>query len=215
MTKWEIWTDNFEFRGLIREATVQNIIDWYNAETSHDPSLEASFDAVAEARAAWDAEWADYGTTREQSGMTAPLLVGQLAYLTCSEYTEDGDYDQGGDWYACSVEPFKQEQETHTVRAVVLTEGKNGCKSWDVIEVREDDRLPNTMTEFAEEWGRPVDAWAQDICPGDIDKTFEGDYSAIIVDWAEFDRYFCDGCAPAELEDTFPKLIVAIHEQDK
>ena len=109
MKKWEIWSDNFEFRGPIEEASEQNIIDWYNAQTCLDPTLEESYDTEAEARAAWET-WKDYGITREQQGYTFRLLVGRLAYLTMSEYDDEtGDYDQGGDWYACAVEPYKRE----------------------------------------------------------------------------------------------------------
>ena len=112
MIKWEIYTEDFEFRGNFSEASEQDIIDLYNQQSFINPHCEEQFDTEAEARAEWNKFWKDYGMTRHERGYTGiHLLRGRLAFLTCNKYTDEGDFDQGGDWYAYAIEPYKAEEQ--------------------------------------------------------------------------------------------------------
>ena len=121
MKKYEIYTDTFEFRfgryeDSIPEMSGYEIFQTYlSCDTgittnSLDPHLEASFDTLEEARAEWEKNYKNYGRTWAEKGNALWLLRGDIAYLEGNEYTEEGDFDQGGDVYECSAEPYEKEE---------------------------------------------------------------------------------------------------------
>lgn len=116
MTKYEIYTDRFEFSSHGKSwpsQTVDDIIDlYYGPYVCNNPKLEASFDSLEEAKAEFESHYRNYGSTREASGWAGGfLLVGEIAWLEENEYDEDGDFDQGGGWLDWSVEPYTNPYE--------------------------------------------------------------------------------------------------------
>lgn len=115
MTRFEIRTDRFEFsfkryKASIPAATPDEIWDWYQQESANDPKLRASFDTLEEAQAVFRDQYASYGSTRaERAFGNTWLLVGDLAWIEENSYTEDGDFDQGGDVYDVSAEGYEPE----------------------------------------------------------------------------------------------------------
>ena len=124
MIKYEIYTDHFEFRmgnikQLIPDMGANAIFDTY--ESCDDritsnflcPRLEASF-PPGEDVAVWD-EWnknyANYGRTRLVRNNSQYLLVGELAWLEQVAYDEDGEFEQSYGILACSIEPYRKEEE--------------------------------------------------------------------------------------------------------
>ena len=111
MTKYEIKTDSFEFSNS-RESwpsqTADDIIDLYHSPYEYNsPKLEASFESLDEAKAEFESNYRNYGSTREVVGWAGMhLLIGEIAFLEKNAYDEDGEFDQGGDWIAWSVEPY-------------------------------------------------------------------------------------------------------------
>ena len=112
MKKYEIMTDNFELRlgrtDDARELTAADVFTEYQEEDANAPALVESFDNIDEARAAFRAHYANYGSTRAVRGEAGWLLLGQVAFLIENEYDEDGDYDQGGDIWEYSAEPYSK-----------------------------------------------------------------------------------------------------------
>ena len=122
MNKFEIKTDSFEFRfGTSRDSipamSAAEIFETYQigdttiTSNSLDPDRVASFDTLEEARAAFAKNFADYGRTRAERGRVFWLLRGELAWIEENEYTEDGDFDQGGVTYDVSAEAYEPEPE--------------------------------------------------------------------------------------------------------
>ena len=117
MRKYEIYTDTFEFRfgkakSSIPAMSMSDIWMEYNCQSSNDPVRLASFDNLEDAMAFFRENYADYGRTWAEKGNVWWLLRGQVAWLDGNEYTEDGDFGQGGDLYECSAEAYKKEEET-------------------------------------------------------------------------------------------------------
>lgn len=112
MKKYEIMTDNFELRlgrtDDARELTAADVFTEYQDEDANAPVLVESYDNIDEARAAFRAHYANYGSTRAVRGVAGWLLLGQVAFLIENEYDEDGDYDQGGDIWEYSAEPYSK-----------------------------------------------------------------------------------------------------------
>ena len=116
MTKYEIRTDRFEFRFVkfkdsIPAATADEIFAWYMEESAADPTVQASFDTLEEAREEFKKHYADYGTTRAEKSMVWWLIVGDLAWIEGNEYDDDGEFIQGGECYDVSVAPYEKEEE--------------------------------------------------------------------------------------------------------
>lgn len=122
MRKYEIYTDTFEFRfGKYKDSipamTGYEILQTYlscdTRITSNflDPHLAASFDTLEEARAEWEKNYKTYGSTSAEKGSVLWLLRGDLAYLEANDYTEDGDFDQGGELFEVSAEAYEKEEE--------------------------------------------------------------------------------------------------------
>ena len=118
MTKYEIYTDTFEFRyGRSRDSipamAADEIVDTYlscdDRITSNflDPTMEASFDTEEEALAEWRRNYIDYGWTEAEKGSALWVLRGRLAYLAENEYDEDGDFIQGETMQYISAEPYQ------------------------------------------------------------------------------------------------------------
>ena len=115
MTQYEIRTDHFEFRfgkhkGSIPAATGDMIFAWYMEETLGDSRVVGSFDTLDEAREEFKKHYANYGSTRAQKGMVWWLLVGDLAWIEENTYTEDGDFDYGGEVYDVSAQAYDPEE---------------------------------------------------------------------------------------------------------
>ena len=122
MKKYEIYTDTFEFRfgryeDSIPEMSGYEIFQTYlSCDTkittnSLDPHLEASFDTLEEARAEWEKNYKNYGRTWAEKGNVFWFLRGQLAWLDENEYTEDGEFDQGGALWESSVQGYRKEND--------------------------------------------------------------------------------------------------------
>lgn len=70
-------------------------------------------------------------------------------------------------------------------------------------------------TEFADAWNR--DSWLiysseSAFCDSAEDTFTTGEYSAICVDYDEFNRYFCEGSCPLP-ESEFPRWLIMVAEQ--
>ena len=116
MTKYEIKTDRFEFRfGTYKDSIpamdAAEVFDTYLRCSANDPSLEASFDTLEEAREEFSKTYATLGTTYAQKGHVFWLLIGRVAWIEENEYTEDGEFDQGGDVVEFSAEGYQPEEE--------------------------------------------------------------------------------------------------------
>lgn len=114
--RYEIWTDHFEFRFTkasgVPSATADEIWAWYMEESCNHPTLEASFDSIEDAKAAFAKEYADYGRTYRQSGFGGtPLLVGDVAYIEENIYDEDGEFVQSVSVWDYSTEPYESPDE--------------------------------------------------------------------------------------------------------
>lgn len=116
MTQYEIRIDHFEFRfdkckASIPAATEDDIFAWYQEESANDPTVRASYDTLEEAQDAFKKEYADYGRTYPQKGIVWWLLVGELAWIEENTYTDDGDFDYGGEVYDVSAEAYEPEDD--------------------------------------------------------------------------------------------------------
>lgn len=123
MTKYEIYTDSFEFRMGTRESNIPSmsadeIFDTYMScdtritSNSLDPEMRESFEDESEAVAFFNAHYANYGRTSLEHGNSEYLLRGEIAWVERNEYDEDGEFDQGGDVVAISAEAFEPDEPT-------------------------------------------------------------------------------------------------------
>ena len=111
MTRYEIYTDNFELRfgrsqDSIPTMTAQEIFDQYLRGSANDPTLRESFDDLETAKATFSQVYANGGTTHAEASVVFWLLTGNVAYLEENSYDDDGDFDQGGDIYVYSAEGY-------------------------------------------------------------------------------------------------------------
>lgn len=122
MPKFEIRTDHFEFRmGSMRDRipamSAEEILATHlscdDRITSNgiDPTIEASFDTLEEARAEFTRNYGRYGFTSLDRAGTGYLLSGSLAWIEENEYDDNGDFDQGGATYDVSAQPYEPEGE--------------------------------------------------------------------------------------------------------
>lgn len=116
MTKYEVFTDTFEFRfgtykGSIPSMTGSDVWMEYNYRANNDPFLAGSFDTLEEALAFFRHYYADYGETHAEKGNVFWLLRGRVAWIDRNEYDEDGNFVDGGDLYERSAEPYVKEEE--------------------------------------------------------------------------------------------------------
>lgn len=116
MTKYEIYTDTFEFRfgtykASIPEMTEGDILDEYLWQSSICPKLESSFENLDMATAFFRENYADYGKTWAEKGNCFWLLRGRLAWLEASHYDDDGEFDYGEGTICHSIEGYTEEEE--------------------------------------------------------------------------------------------------------
>lgn len=120
MKKFEIRTDHFEFRlgtvkARIPAMSADEIFDTYMSGDTRitsnclDPKLEASFDTLEAARDVLARDFKYFAQTRLVKGQTQWLLTGEMAWIEENEYTDDGDFDQGGDVYDVLAEAYEPE----------------------------------------------------------------------------------------------------------
>ena len=109
MTKYEIFTDRFEFRAgaRLQNWTSGEVFDEYQAGTANCPKLECSFDRLEDAVAEFEKNYKDSGRTWAEATNVHWLLIGEVAFLEENEYDDDGDFVQGGDIIDFSAEPYE------------------------------------------------------------------------------------------------------------
>lgn len=138
--RWEIKTDSFEFRFGIRPDSVptmsaDEVFDTYQScdtritSNSIDPTTVASYDTEEEAREEFSRNYANYGSTRAEKGMTIWLLHGELAWIEQVWYDDDGEFDQSM-VLEFSAEGYNAEPET--VRETMREKDENlgWCKPY-------------------------------------------------------------------------------------
>ena len=111
-TRFEIKTDNFEFRfgtsaDSIPAMTADEVFNEYLSGGANDPTLEVSFDTSEEAKAEFNRNYANYGRAHAERGYTFYLLRGEVAWIEENEYDEDGEFVQGGITYDFSAESYE------------------------------------------------------------------------------------------------------------
>lgn len=120
MTKYEIFTDTFEFRlwgdkERIPSMSGDEIMETYFSgdtritSNSLDPVKQAAFDSYEDAEIEFGHSYANYGCTRLEKGnlKSLYLLRGEIAWIEENEYDEDGEFDQGGTVLCFSAEPYE------------------------------------------------------------------------------------------------------------
>lgn len=115
MTKYEIKTDSFQLRfgthkGSIPAMDAGEVFDAYLQRSANDPELQASFDSLEEARAAFAQNYASYGSTYAQKSSVFWILRGEVAWIEENEYDEAGEFYQGGSVVEFSAEGYEQEE---------------------------------------------------------------------------------------------------------
>lgn len=115
MTKYEIKTDNFEFRfGTSKDSIPQmsgaEVFENYLNGSANDPHLDASYNTFEEAQAEFSKYYANYARTRAEKGNTFWFLRGEVAWIEENEYDEDSEFDQGGDVWVYLTEPYEVEE---------------------------------------------------------------------------------------------------------
>ena len=113
MTKFEIKTDRFEIRtsALLESQSADEVFDWYMEQDANCPTIEAAFDTLEDARREFTKNYADYGRTYHERGNVGYLLTGRVAWIEQNEYDEDGEFDQGGDVWEFSAQPFSADDD--------------------------------------------------------------------------------------------------------
>ena len=116
--RFEIKRDRFEidFLGIKRaESLPEYTADEILAEVLHGDGsgaeILASFDNEEEARAEFAAHYANAGRTRATALSIGLAIVGDVFWIERNEYTDDGDFDFGGDVLDYSAEAFRPEVE--------------------------------------------------------------------------------------------------------
>lgn len=116
--RYEIKRDRFEidFLGIKRAASLPEYsADEILAEVIHGDGsgaeILASFDSEAEARAEFAAHYANAGRTSATALSVGWAIVGEAYWIERNAYTEDGDFDVGGDVLDYSAEAFRPEVE--------------------------------------------------------------------------------------------------------
>lgn len=117
-----IRTDHFELRmgsrrDRIPSMSAEEILDTHLScddritSNSIDPTIEASFDTLEEARAEFALNYERYGCTDLRRASCGYILTGRLAWIEENQYDENGDFDQGGETYDLSAQPYEAEEE--------------------------------------------------------------------------------------------------------
>ena len=115
MTKFEIRTDTHEFRLPRKARTISltggELFDDYRQSSVQDSEIRESFDSLEEARAAFSAHWASYGSTTLRTGNGSRYLYCEFAWIEENRYDDDGEFDQGGDVYDISAAGWSNDNE--------------------------------------------------------------------------------------------------------
>lgn len=111
MIKYEIKTDDFEFRfgtskDSIPEMSASEVFDFYMDGTCNDPHLEASFNTLEEAQADFSKHYSNYGRTHAEKSNTFWLLCGEVAWIEENEYDEDDEFFQMCGTHDVSAESY-------------------------------------------------------------------------------------------------------------
>ena len=115
MTKYEIYTDMFEFlfgkyKDSIPEMSADEVLQMYFEENANYPSLVKSFDNADEAIEHFRKNFSNWGDTWAQKGNVFWLLRGHVAYIEENQYDEDGEFDCGGSVWLASVAGYEKEE---------------------------------------------------------------------------------------------------------
>lgn len=113
MTRYDIYTDNLEFRGTapFPPMSGDEILDTHLScddritSNSLDPHLESSHASRDEALAAFNS-FSDYGRTKAETSGGIHYLRGELAWVEEVEVDDDGELICSCGIIASSVEPF-------------------------------------------------------------------------------------------------------------
>ena len=165
MTKFEIKTDNFQFRMGTRKSSIPSmsadeIMQTYFScddritSNSLDPVLRESFDNEAEAVDFFKVHYSGYGRTRLERYNNQYLLCGEIAWIEENEYDEDGEFDQGGSVIELSAESYKAEKDEDEAVTAILENFASAVELMD-DEIREAvhaDLAPCTDEEFLVEY---------------------------------------------------------------
>lgn len=111
MTKYDLYTERFEFRterGL--EWTTQDIIDAYDREGNRFPTLIAQADTLEEIIPLFEKESRGARTDEVQGYCNRVFLTGEMYWVEENEYDDDGEFDQGGGWIKYRVIPYTKEE---------------------------------------------------------------------------------------------------------
>lgn len=115
MTKYEIRTDTHEFRlpkrAGIRTCTGADLFEDYRQSSIQDSEVRESFDSLEEARAEFEAHWANWGSTQLLQGNGTRYLYCEFAWIEENRYDDDGEFDQGGWCYDVSAEDWTEEED--------------------------------------------------------------------------------------------------------
>jgi len=115
MTKYEIYTDLFEFgfgkgKSSIPDATADDIWAWYMEESCQYPEMVGSFDSREDAKAAFNKNYANYGETHAEKGNIWWHLRGRVAWIEVNIYDDNGEFDSSDGVIELSAEPYKGEE---------------------------------------------------------------------------------------------------------
>lgn len=174
MTKYVIYTDDFEFRfGTSRDsiptASPVQIWEWYLAESANDPHAAEEFSDRNEALEYFYDNYGDgWPSTYAQKSSVFWLLRGEVAYLQEEEWDED-ECIQGGDILLYSAERYyDSEAADEIVRE--LNELREETANFDaptfidvVIDTREEQGLPPLTEEQLEALRAECDANADKL----------------------------------------------------
>lgn len=117
MIKYEIMTENFEFRMGTRRDKIPpmsagEIVDMHLSCDDRitcnyiNPDRHESFADEAAARKFFGERYSNYGRTNITKNGANWLLSGQIAWLEANEYDENGEFNQGGEVLSYAAEPF-------------------------------------------------------------------------------------------------------------
>ena len=120
MKKFIIYSDHFEFRfgkAPIPSMSAEEILDTHLScdgritSNSIDPTIEAVFYSLADAKEEFCRNYSEFGYTRKDSAYIGKLLTGRLAWIEEIETGEDGDIIQSYGTLDVSAEPYTAEED--------------------------------------------------------------------------------------------------------
>ena len=103
--------------------------------------------------------------------------------------------------------------EERTVADILREVGADAGEAFDVFEISVDADLPRSIEQYAEAYNAAIEPIAADILPDSTSRTIRGDYAAREISFEEFNRFFCADAAPADLAESFPRIMIAVYPQ--